>query len=196
MKSIKQENIQSAPTSLSSLEKLENWKITDTFFDDYSFTSSFNMNRDSNSRAYTSNKLDPILAEMGSSKNNADQWVIVDDPPVEKSVKKSAYGHQKAPVSSVDTSSDAAQRKFGSAKAISSDQFFNDNRNDYETQTNLNRFQGSSSISSSDFFGNGRGTFCFGSSFGRDDDFCLFIVLSQITMPVRLARFKITIWRM
>lgn len=63
---------------------------------------------------------------------------------------------------SVDVStSDVAQKKFGSAKAISSDQFFNDNANDYETKANLSRFQGSSSISSSEFFGNNRGNYFY-----------------------------------
>lgn len=158
MKTIEQENVQSTPSSLSSLGKLR-ISDTDTFFDDYSFASSFNMNRNSNS-VFTSNKLDPIVSESGSSKSSGDQWVIVDDTPTEKRTekpKKVGYSSSKAPVS-VDSSSDAAQRKFGSAKAISSDQFFNDNRNDHETQVNLNRFQGSSSISSSEFFGNGRGS--------------------------------------
>lgn len=50
---------------------------------------------------------------------------------------------------------DAAQKKFGNAKGISSSQYFDDGVKDYETQANLNRFQGSSSISSSDFFGPG-----------------------------------------
>lgn len=59
------------------------------------------------------------------------------------------------------SSDDMAQKKFGSAKAISSDQFFDNQNADYETIANLNRFQGSSSISSSDFFGNGRGKFVF-----------------------------------
>lgn len=61
------------------------------------------------------------------------------------------------PRSTEVSTGDTAQKKFGSAKAISSDQFFNDHSNDYETQANLNRFQGSSSISSSDFFGTGKG---------------------------------------
>lgn len=61
----------------------------------------------------------------------------------------------------MDTSGDLAQKKFGSAKAISSEQFFNDRSNDFEHQANLNRFQGSSSISSSEYFGNGQGLYFF-----------------------------------
>lgn len=85
---------------------------------------------------------------------NRDQWVIVDDPPTE--TKSNAYKSEKAP-RTIESTSDVAQKKFGSAKAISSDQFFNDGREDYETKANLSRFQGSSSISSSDFFGNNKG---------------------------------------
>lgn len=62
----------------------------------------------------------------------------------------------RTPISK-EPESDMAQKKFGGAKAISSDQFFDNRGDDYETKANLNRFQGSSSISSSDFFGTGRG---------------------------------------
>lgn len=82
-----------------------------------------------------------------------DQWVIVDDPLPE--TKANSYKAGKAP-RTVESTSDAAQKKFGNAKAISSAQFFNDG-DDYETKANLSRFQGSSSISSSDFFGNKQG---------------------------------------
>jgi ADP-ribosylation factor GTPase-activating protein 2/3 len=52
---------------------------------------------------------------------------------------------------------DEAQKKFGKAKAISSDQFFSGSSdNDYERRTNLSRFEGSTSISSADYFGDGR----------------------------------------
>ncbi|CAG5119383.1 unnamed protein product [Candidula unifasciata] len=53
-------------------------------------------------------------------------------------------------------SGDAAQKKFGSAKAISSDQYFGNRDNDFETKQNLSRLEGNTSISSDDFFGGGQ----------------------------------------
>ncbi|RZC42979.1 ADP-ribosylation factor GTPase-activating protein 2 [Asbolus verrucosus] len=145
MKEIEQENVQPTPSTLSSLGKLR-ISDSDSFFDEYSFSSGFNMNR--------SSKLDSFLAESNS--RDRDNWVIVDDP-IEKP-KTSYRTPEKSSRSSADTSSDVAQKKFGNAKAISSDQFFNDGEPDYETKANLNRFQGSSSISSAEFFGNGKET--------------------------------------
>lgn len=55
---------------------------------------------------------------------------------------------------SSQSTSEEAQKKFGNAKAISSDQFFGKNDADFETRQNLSRFEGSNSISSSQFFGN------------------------------------------
>jgi len=50
-------------------------------------------------------------------------------------------------------SSGEAQKKFGAAKAISSDQYFADSSDtSWERKTNLSRFEGSSSISSADYF--------------------------------------------
>ncbi|GJQ83161.1 hypothetical protein Trydic_g15396 [Trypoxylus dichotomus] len=155
MKTIEQENVQTT-SSLSSLGKLR-ISDNDSFFDDYSFSSSFSMNRNANS-AFGSNKgLDTLLSE---NKNANSQWVIIDDVPPEP--PKPTYGKPvverptRSREISQESSSDLAQKKFGQAKAISSEQFFNDKPNEYETQANLSRFQGSSSISSSEFFGNGR----------------------------------------
>ncbi|KAI4904631.1 hypothetical protein NFI96_014615 [Prochilodus magdalenae] len=51
------------------------------------------------------------------------------------------------------SASDDAQKKFGGAKAISSDMFFGKQDNsEYEARTRLDRFSGSSAISSADLF--------------------------------------------
>lgn len=50
---------------------------------------------------------------------------------------------------------DSAQKKFGTAKAISSDQFFNTDASSFERSANLAKFQGSNSISSAEYFGDG-----------------------------------------
>lgn len=46
-----------------------------------------------------------------------------------------------------------AQKKFGGAKAISSDQFFGEETSSFERSANLAKFQGSNSISSAEYFG-------------------------------------------
>lgn len=79
MKTIEQENLQSTTTSLNSLGKLR-LSDTDSFFDDYSFTSNFNMNRNSSSNSGYGKGYDAYLSDNNSS-SSRDQWVVVDDPP-------------------------------------------------------------------------------------------------------------------
>lgn len=138
MKTIEQENLHSTPSSLSNLGKLQ---ISDDY-DDFGYGGGFSMNRSSSK----------FSDDLGFSKDSS--WVVVDDissVKTEEKPPKTRMPVENAPVS------DEARKKFGSAKAISSDQYFGDKSNDYEVRANLNRFQGSSSISSSDFFGNGKG---------------------------------------
>lgn len=146
MQTIEQENVQSS--TLSSLGKLQLGE--DNFFDvnlSPGFRMSINMNVGKN------NKLDVLFLDSNNgSSANRDSWVVVDDPP-EKSKSSSPSKAEKPPKSYETSTSDSAQKKFGNAKAISSSQYFGDQSSDYETKANLNRFQGSSSISSSDFFG-------------------------------------------
>lgn len=82
MQTIEQENLQTTQSSLSSLGKLR-LSDTDSFFDDFSISSSFNINRNSNSGFGSSKGADPFFSENSNSR--ADSWVIVDDPPAEKS---------------------------------------------------------------------------------------------------------------
>ncbi|XP_029836806.2 ADP-ribosylation factor GTPase-activating protein 3 [Ixodes scapularis] len=67
-------------------------------------------------------------------------------------------GRSRRPVQPPGPVTDDAQKKFGNAKAISSDQYFQGSRDsDFERRATLARFEGSSSISSADYFGGGSG---------------------------------------
>ncbi|CAN7995344.1 unnamed protein product [Ixodes hexagonus] len=67
-------------------------------------------------------------------------------------------GRSRRPVQQPGPVTDDAQKKFGNAKAISSDQYFGGSRDsDFERRATLARFEGSSSISSADYFGGGSG---------------------------------------
>ncbi|KAL3994039.1 putative GTPase activating protein for Arf family protein [Acanthocheilonema viteae] len=54
-----------------------------------------------------------------------------------------------------EPSNDSTLKKFANARAISSDQYFGGPQVDYEAQSRLNRFEGSSGIGSADLFGDG-----------------------------------------
>ncbi|XP_018573714.1 ADP-ribosylation factor GTPase-activating protein 3 isoform X2 [Anoplophora glabripennis] len=157
MKTIEQENGQSTSSTLNSLGKLR-ISDSDSFFDDYSYGNSFSMNRNINNSGYFgNNKIDPVLHDIGV--NNKENWVIIDDEPskpenLPTSIDKYKEEAVRRPVTA--SNADEAQKKFGNAKAISSDKFFDEKGSDYEMKANLSRFQGSSSISSADLFGTGK----------------------------------------
>lgn len=93
----------------------------------------------------------------GSSTKNTS---ISDQPTYSRNSNK------KASSNTVDYElTDEAQKKFGSAKGISSDQFFCSESDAFERSANLAKFQGSNSISSADYFGHGNSG--GGSSNGR-----------------------------
>ncbi|KAL0112433.1 hypothetical protein PUN28_012043 [Cardiocondyla obscurior] len=86
----------------------------------------------------------------------SDEIVVVAEPEPPKRLApstRSTIAKNDAKVSS--TVEGEAQKKFGSAKAISSEQYFQDSTSDnlWERKNNLRRFEGSSSISSADYFG-------------------------------------------
>lgn len=69
----------------------------------------------------------------------------------EKTSTRKPFGKPTA----VESNEDQAQKKFGSAKGISSDQYFGNQQSSTEVASNLSRFQGSNSISSSDYYNDG-----------------------------------------
>lgn len=89
MKTIEQENVQSIPSTLSSLGKLR-LSDNDSFFDDYSYGNSFSMNR--NTSSYGNSKIDSFLSETNSS-SSKDSWVIIDDPPEKPKTSSYSYGN-------------------------------------------------------------------------------------------------------
>ncbi|OXA60645.1 ADP-ribosylation factor GTPase-activating protein 2 [Folsomia candida] len=122
----------------------------DSFFDDYEVVD----------EATTHNVTG--LEGLTTAPKRNDDWDFNRQSTAKKySEEDSHYTTRSKPRESANTSSlvagDEAQKKFGKAKAISSDQFFSGgDDNDYERRTNLSRFEGSTSISSADYFGDGR----------------------------------------
>ncbi|XP_058985449.1 ADP-ribosylation factor GTPase-activating protein 2 isoform X4 [Musca domestica] len=179
------ETIQQAPAPKSSssvtssnLSSKMSAFDNDSFFNDYS-TSMYSGNGGgfSSSSAATSNKIDKQELEMmgfetiepiGSTHSNITSMFsggVGHDgdnksKPATTSSSSSNYGNSyvrknQQSVSKQSYDDNSAQKKFGSAKGFGSDQFFNDGQSREDVSSNLSRFQGSSSISSADYFGDG-----------------------------------------
>ncbi|XP_031836644.2 ADP-ribosylation factor GTPase activating protein 3 isoform X3 [Nomia melanderi] len=95
-----------------------------------------------------------------SKKSRSEEVVVIAEPEPPKRVGPSNRPNSIKNDNKTTTPESEAQRKFGSAKAISSDQYFQDSKDDgsWERKANLRRFEGSSSISSADYFGTGSST--------------------------------------
>lgn len=76
-----------------------------------------------------------------------------DKPKATNVGSRPATNKSKSTVNSLDPV--AAQQKFGNAKGFGSDQFFASEQSSADISANLNRFQGSRAISSSDYFNDG-----------------------------------------
>ncbi|KYN02048.1 ADP-ribosylation factor GTPase-activating protein 2 [Cyphomyrmex costatus] len=102
--------------------------------------------------------LDEFYSVYANSKpsSRSDEIVVVAEPEPPKrlgpSTKSTIIKNDMKISSAIEGE---AQKKFGSAKAISSEQYFQDSTSDnaWERKNNLRRFEGSSSISSADYFG-------------------------------------------
>ncbi|XP_051169251.1 ADP-ribosylation factor GTPase-activating protein 2 isoform X2 [Leptopilina boulardi] len=89
-----------------------------------------------------------------NARSQNDEVTIIAEP---EPPKRMTPRHNSQKENKVTAEGDA-QKKFGCAKAISSDQYFRDSIGDdnWERKNNLRRFEGSSSISSADYFGTGQ----------------------------------------
>jgi len=123
--------------------KINQDRDADDFFDDFGFGSSSNYMYKSPSE---SRNLSSIFSETTEPMRTSRSWGDMDIKPPTQNVEK-----KNIPSPS---HTNEAQKKFGTAKSISSDQFFSDSAdNSWEKKTNLSRFEGSTSISSADYFG-------------------------------------------
>ena len=116
--------------SIFDMEKDNSWGNKDNSWGSSNKSGSWDIDRFETKQSFTENF---------PSKNE-------DDRP---SRSRKAYDYN----TSSSSSSEDAQKKFGNAKAISSDQYFGGRDTDFDTKQNLQRFEGSSSISSDDLFG-------------------------------------------
>lgn len=177
MKTLNQDSSSAYDKKSSSLSKA--FEPSSDFFDEYatsmygsSSSSSANNNKNSSSSVSsmkdysdatlmgfetiepfdTKHNIQTMFSAAGSNKNSS----ISDQPTYSRNTNKKPTSGGGG--GGDYESTDVAQKKFGTAKGISSDQFFGDESSSFERSANLAKFQGSNSISSADYFGHGSST--------------------------------------
>lgn len=159
-------NQDQAPVNMKAPSKSDNNSKSD-FFDDYP-TSMYSSN--SSSKQDFRDAMMMGFEPIGDSKQNVHSMfspLEMQEQPSKKAVAdrqpSSSHGRSnrdkeskssaKSPADNYDT--DSIQKKFAGAKGISSDQFFGNEQSSFQRSANLSKFQGSSSISSQDYFDDG-----------------------------------------
>ncbi|KAH8261138.1 hypothetical protein KR044_003896, partial [Drosophila immigrans] len=150
----------------SKLAALEN----DNFFNDHSLNLYGVSEKKESSTGSSSSKLDKFeldalgyetIEPIGGTHSNITSMFAAssdyDKPKATTGGGAASTANKSKSKSSNYNSNDpvAAQQKFGNAKGFGSDQFFASEQSSADISANLNRFQGSRAISSSDYFGDG-----------------------------------------
>uniref|UniRef100_A0A8R1DQ20 Arf-GAP domain-containing protein n=1 Tax=Caenorhabditis japonica TaxID=281687 RepID=A0A8R1DQ20_CAEJA len=152
IRSIKQDDVLTFKKPVSSKEE-DDWEVID---DKYAKKSSSNED-DFFAKDYTT-------SSSKKAQKEDDFFDAYESQPAQKSrysaSSSSSNTYSKAPTTRLTAGSSPAsdvdiQKKFGNAKAISSDMYFGNNEMDFETKSALSKFEGQSSLGSEDLWGNG-----------------------------------------
>lgn len=164
------ETIQQIAAPKTSAPSKSNNMFDNDFFNDYSAPSMYSSSGSSRSGGFSKadkQELEIMGFEPIESSHKVTSMFSANDndynkpkPSATNAANKnnsnSNYG--KSSVSTNKNSNyeeNTAQKKFGTAKGFGSDQFFGNEQSSADITSNLSRFQGSNSISSSDYFGDG-----------------------------------------
>lgn len=161
-------NQDQAPVNFKAPSKSDNNSKSD-FFDDYS-TSMYSSSSTNSSKQDFRDAMMMGFEPIDSKQNVHSMFSPIEEknPPSKNAVadrqpssSSSSYGRNnrekesKSSASNDNYDTDSIQKKFAGAKGISSDQFFGTEQSSFERSANLTKFQGSSSISSADYFNDG-----------------------------------------
>uniref|UniRef100_A0A8D9FE36 ADP-ribosylation factor GTPase-activating protein 2 n=1 Tax=Cacopsylla melanoneura TaxID=428564 RepID=A0A8D9FE36_9HEMI len=145
--------------------ELDDWTVYneggDSSEEDFYSRSKHSSGLKSNSEYKTSSSWDKKPSASAEYKTSSSSWDKTSSWDKKPSVVAAPVPKPAAPAPKAYTASSPAstapsdvQKKFGSAKSISSSQYFGDTGSQ-DTKSDMTRFEGSSSISSADYFGTG-----------------------------------------
>lgn len=154
MKTIAQE-----PTPKYSTKVFEK-EPKDDFFDDYS-TSMYSSTKSNDSdtkfaKMMGFETIEPIESRHSNVTSMFNQASSSSSPSPNRNNNNNSNSMKSEKPSFNSYENMDAQKKFGGAKAISSDQFFGQETSSFERSANLSKFQGSNSISSAEYFGDNK----------------------------------------
>ncbi|XP_030385160.1 ADP-ribosylation factor GTPase-activating protein 2 isoform X2 [Scaptodrosophila lebanonensis] len=151
-------------TTQNKLSSLEN----DNFFNDFTLNVYSSSGGSGDKSSSSTSKLDKFeldalgyetIEPIGGTHSNITSMFAAsndyDKPKTATKTNSSNSASNKSKGTSSNNDPVMAQQKFGNSKGFGSDQYFANEQSSADISANLNRFQGSRAISSSDYFGDG-----------------------------------------